>query len=177
MKDPSHSVKKETIPRLELLAALTLPRLMKSVHDSLDGVQKIDEIVCWVDSQIVLWRIKGKGRWYKQFVQNRVTYWRYCPTASNPADIASRGAKCSELSPNDRWWNGPAFLAERRDRWPADVTCTNLDFSVVGEIKEDEARLEVCNAFVVAAKRPEVRLASVIDCEKFSKSPRLFLAS
>ena len=67
----------------------------------------------------------------------------------------------------------PAFLAKRKDRWPADVTCTNLDFSVVGEIKEDEARLEVCNTFVVAAKRPEVRLASVIDCEKFSKLSKL----
>ena len=111
-------LKKETIPRLELLAALTLARLIKSVHDSLDGVQKIDEIVYWVDSQIVLWWIKGKGRRYKQFVQNLVTQirelfnekcWRYCPTDSNPADIASRGAKCSELSPNDLWWNARHF--------------------------------------------------------------------
>jgi hypothetical protein len=38
---------KQTIPRLELLAALTLAKLMKSVSDSLDGVLKIDEIICW----------------------------------------------------------------------------------------------------------------------------------
>ena len=54
-------LKKETIPRLELLAALTLANLMKSVSDSLDGVLEIDEIIRWVDFQIVLWWIKGKG--------------------------------------------------------------------------------------------------------------------
>ena len=62
---------------------------MKSVPDSLDSVLEIDEIICWVDSQIILWWIKGKGKQYKQFVHNRVTQirelfseegWRYGPT-------------------------------------------------------------------------------------------------
>jgi hypothetical protein len=86
-------LKKETIPRLELLAALTLAKLMKPVSDALDGVLNIAEIICWVYLQIVLWWINGKGKQYKQFVQNRVSQirelfgkrvlesWRYCPQA------------------------------------------------------------------------------------------------
>lgn len=65
-------LKRETIPRMELLGALTLTKLMKSIQSSLDGVLKIDDVVCWVDSQIVLWWIKGKGKQRKQFVRNRL---------------------------------------------------------------------------------------------------------
>lgn len=175
-------LKKETIPRLELLAALTLAKLMKSVSDSLDGVLEIDEIICWVDSQIVLWWIKGKGKQYKQFVHNRVTQirglfseesWRYCPTGSNPADIASRGAKCSELKSNKLGWNGPPFLQEERSRWPINVTCTSSGISELHEVKCEEKHAEVCNTFVVSAKCPDVKLSSVINCEKFSKLNKL----
>ena len=63
-------LKKETIPQIELLGALILAKLMKSVQSSLDGILKINDVVCWVDYQIVSWWIKGKGNHCKQFVQN-----------------------------------------------------------------------------------------------------------
>ena len=88
---------RETIPQMELLGALTLAKLM------------VDQ--------------GHKGKQYKQFVHNRLVQirdlfsgecWRYCPSASNPAEIASRGAKCPELKTNELWWNGLSFLVEER---------------------------------------------------------------
>ena len=175
-------LKGETIPRLELLGALTLAKLINSVCNSLDGVLKIDEIICWVDSQIVLWWIRGKGKQYKQFVHNRVTQirslvieecWRYCPTGSNPADIASRGAKCSDLKSNRLWWNGPPHLKEERDQWPTNITCDNSEVADMDEVKCEEKRSEPCNTLLVAQKRCPVKLSEVIECERFSKLTKL----
>jgi hypothetical protein len=155
---------------------------MKSVSDALDGVLKIDEIICWIDSQIVLWWINGKGKQYKQFVQNRVTQirelfgkecWRYCPSGLNPADIASRGANCSELKLSKLWWNGPPFLQKERSQWPANITAISSDISELEEVKCEEKNIQVCNTFLVAQKGPHVKLAEVIQCEGYSKLSKL----
>ena len=62
----------ETIPRLELLGALILARLINTVLAALDGTLKVDSVRCWLDSQIALWWIWGVSREFKQFIQNRV---------------------------------------------------------------------------------------------------------
>ena len=41
-----------------------------------------------------------------------ISEWHYVDTLSNPADIASRGAKVSDTSKVEMWLNGPAFLRE-----------------------------------------------------------------
>ena len=63
---------KQTIPRLELLAALILSRLVYRVRVALLPVIEVDEVFCWTDSMTTLHWIKGVGREYKQFVENRV---------------------------------------------------------------------------------------------------------
>ena len=120
-------LKGETIPRLELMAALLLSRLVSSTVEALKSIIQIDRIFCWLDSQIVLWWFFGVNKEFQQFVQNRVIEirklvtpdkWNYCPTDLNPADIASRGSKATELSDNQLWWTGPDFLKKSPAFWP-----------------------------------------------------------
>ena len=65
-------LKGETIPHLELMAALTLASLMTAVYEALSCTLKIVSVINWTDSQIVWWRINGESKQFKQFVQNRV---------------------------------------------------------------------------------------------------------
>ena len=117
----------DTIPRLELLGALVLARLIKSVLTAFERTLRVDSVFCWSDSQIALCRIWGVNREFKQFVQNRVveirglvktSHWDYCPSENNPADICSRGSLASKLVANQLWWNGPEFLLKGKDAWP-----------------------------------------------------------
>ena len=66
-------LKQETIPRLELMAALTLAQLITSVKNALQSCIEIEATYCWSDSQVVLFWIHGDSKVHKQFVQNRVS--------------------------------------------------------------------------------------------------------
>ena len=52
-------LKGETIPRLELMAALLLAQLITSVNNALKNSCQIKQLFCWSDSQIVLYWIYG----------------------------------------------------------------------------------------------------------------------
>ena len=97
-------IKPQTMPRLELLAAVlaVLPKFYTS------------QIVLWSDSQIVLSWISSSKPLRQQFIQHRVqlirditsqSTWRYCPTTSNPADLITRG-----LDAKQQCWKGPHGL-------------------------------------------------------------------
>ncbi len=62
----------QTIPRLELLSALLLARLMDTVISSLSAQLHLAEPVCYTDSKVALFWIVGSEKEWKQFVQNRV---------------------------------------------------------------------------------------------------------
>ena len=118
----------DTIPRLELIGALILARLICTILTAFEGTLNIDSVFCWLDSQIALWWIWGVNKEFKQFVQNRVVEIRglvkptqsdYCPTEFNPADICSRGSMASKLVANQMWWNGPEFLLKSSEFWPS----------------------------------------------------------
>ena len=110
-----------SIPRLELVAAHLLSRLMNHVKESLHNV-KIDEFHAWVDSTTVLYWLEDKGTW-AQFVRNRTKKikeynfitWHYVPTAENPSDLGSRGVAPEKL--NEFWFCGPSWLTSKID-WP-----------------------------------------------------------
>ena len=76
---------------------------------------------------IALWWINDIGNEFKPFIQNRVLQvrelipleaWRHVPSGQNPADVASRGCKASQLKAEQNWWEGPAFLKKEEEFWP-----------------------------------------------------------
>ena len=76
-------------------------------------------IVCYTDSKVALYWIRGNNGEWKQFVENCVIsvhllvpseHWRHCSGISNLADITSRGMLLSELSKCQLWLNGPDWL-------------------------------------------------------------------
>ena len=93
-------VKPVSIPRLELMAAHSLAKLVRYVLDALKTQRTIDKVYLWSDSKIVLgWISKPSSSW-KTFVKNRVqdihdsfssSVWGHCVGIENPADLHSRG--------------------------------------------------------------------------------------
>jgi hypothetical protein len=112
-----------SVPRLELMAAVLLTKLMKNVKTSMRA--KIDDVYFWSDSTSVLGQIRKSSRNFKTFVGNRVAYiqefsdvtkWNHVKSEENPADLVSRGAFPVELIENDLWWKGPPWLETLE--WP-----------------------------------------------------------
>ena len=88
---------------------------------------RLQDSVFWTDSASVLKYIKNETSRFRVFVANRVTeirkasqpsQWRYVETASNPADVASRGAKVDAFLKNATWVSGPRFLLQPESEWP-----------------------------------------------------------
>jgi hypothetical protein len=118
-----------TIPEAELMAAVIGTRVASSVLSAFQPLGISLSIFLWSDSQIVLYWIKKMGKIKCQFVHNRVDTirnfnenhnapWNYCPTASNPADLLSRGATHRQFQSSTTCLSGPAWLLIRSD-WPA----------------------------------------------------------
>ena len=63
-------IKKVSLPRLELLAAVVNARLLKFVVDTLP--MEVSSVVCWTDSMVALQWVKGQRSCWKPFVANRV---------------------------------------------------------------------------------------------------------
>jgi transposase InsO family protein len=114
-------LKRLTLPRLELLAAVTGSRLCKHIQQN-TGIRQIH---LWSDSQIVLsWLQTSKT--LQRFVRNRVTEihaltetrkWKYCPTKDNPADLLTRGISASQFKNSSLWFHGPTWISTP-DNWP-----------------------------------------------------------
>ena len=120
---------KQTIPRLEFMGNLILSRLVVSIMGCLCEEMDISASFCYTDSQISLAWIKGVGKEYKTFIQNRVleirsnveaSHWLYCNTENNPADLITR-VNLNNLD-NAIWLNWPNFYmiaitSKRLSRW------------------------------------------------------------
>ena len=117
-------LKKNSIPRLELLGALILSRLIKRVRDELVKVMSCEGVFCLTDAEIVLHWIKGEYKDYKQFVQNRVSEirrnttiesWYHVPGTENIADLPSRGCFTRQMNDSklrEKWVHGPQWMLE-----------------------------------------------------------------
>lgn len=121
-------IKKITLPRLELLAALIGSRLLHYFAEETDF--NIAQAVLWSDSRVTLGWIRSDPNRWKPFVSNRVneilshtapSQWRHCPGEDNPADFLSRGLPADMLGVTDTWWNGPSWLVEEPALWPQEV--------------------------------------------------------
>ena len=113
--------KQETIPRLELRAAELATCLRRTVLSHLKYLP--DKIAHWSDSIIVLYWLQNYAKRFQPFVQNRLqkirdstssNEWGWVPSASNPADLATRGMSPLKLQLklqlSTLWREGPPYL-------------------------------------------------------------------
>ena len=114
-----------SIPRLELAAAVVAVKLNCLIRSELE--YPIHDTIYWTDSTVVLQYIRNESRRFQTFVANRVgmihdgstpCQWRHVNTCANPADIASRGARGSEVHKMETWLHGPKFLWKEEEHWP-----------------------------------------------------------
>lgn len=119
-------IKRLTIPRLELSAALLLARLTKHVLSTLQLSHA--PTFLWTDSTTTLAWVTSEPTKWKEFVKNRVeaiqqnsptAQWKHISGNQNPADCASRGLSASQLISHQLWWSGPSWLADPPPLWPS----------------------------------------------------------
>ena len=153
-------LKRLSIPRLELGAAVLLTKLAKHVLDH--SRLPISQIHLWTDARVALTWIRSHPSRWKDFVGNRVALiqeliptaqWRHVPGADNPADCASRGLLTSQLIEHQLWWHGPSWLCMDESAWPSQANS-------IEEQNLPEARAKVT---LTAAKSNSHMLWNLID--------------
>ena len=167
-------IKEVTIPRLELLSALLLARLMSTTRNALEPDIQINQLTCFTDSKVALYWIIVENKEWKQFVQNRVTEirslvpaesWRHCPGIQNPADIPSRGVSATELQGKmDLWLHGPQCLEGCTE--PEKQVLETFPRECLMEMKSKDR--EKVTFSMVNSNRP-----TVVPCEDYSTLQRL----
>ena len=124
----------------------------------------------WSDSQIVLAWIKSSKPLQQQFIQTRVakikdktssSHWEYCPTASNPADLLTRGMDSRTfLSKTTSWFKGPSWLLKEKTEWP------ELQHTKIQEQEHEETE-SAQTIFYLATTAKSSNLLNVIDIVKY----------
>ena len=126
-------LKPVSVPRLELTAAVLTAKISQFVIRECDF--KFSRVFLWTDSTVVLRYINNTSARFKTFVANRleiihsltnVNDWHFVPTASNPADLASRGVWPDKCQSADIWFHGPVFLRNIAvDCQGSQISCRN----------------------------------------------------
>ena len=161
----------QTIPRLELIGALLLARLMNTIKLNLQEEIVLQQPVCYTDSKVALYWIYGLDREWKPFIQNRAeeiraiippSGWRHCPGRKNPADAPSRGITLSELASDSRWFNGPTWLMEQSE--PGSDQVMVMPEECAKELRAHERR-QVFSLLVSES----VKMTNVIDINRYGR--------
>lgn len=171
-------LKETTIPRMELLGAITACRLAKYTQEALKGIITLQKQFIWIDSQIVLHWIDSDKK-LPVFVKNRIdemkTFpgeFRYVNTKDNPADLLTRGISAQELKESKLWWSGPRWLQTDELPQQPKVLLTEekvtLLFQQTGEaeIDADEIPIEVKTS-------PEANIMNIMDIKRYSSYTKL----
>lgn len=148
-----------SIPRVELLAAVLLSKLMKLLVDTYSTRVKIDKVFCLSDSKVVLDWIRSPSYRWNQFVANRVAKiqenvsvesFHHIAGTENVSDCVSRSMLPSQLVDYTVWTTGPEWMKLPVTEWPLDVDTSS--------ISEDIDREEKKSAFVTVHPEPSVLL-------------------
>ena len=131
-------VKMQTLPRLELSAALlgaNISPYLKNIPEFLNNNCKI---TLWSDSQIVLSWLSSKKK-LQPYIQNRINKineltsshkWKFCPTSGNPADLLTRGLTTKQFNDNKQFWfHGPYWLAKPEQGWPEKLLLSECEIN------------------------------------------------
>ena len=165
-----------TVPRLELLSAFLLSKLVVFIHSSLHPQMAPLNVRCYTDSQVALYWIRGKDKEWKPFIQNRVReirrnvhpdLWNHCPGKTNPADLPSRGLNILELSVSQFWRAGPEWLSLDTPI-PSNNESTPMPELCLPELKTNS---KLAHSLLATERKPTV--GDVMSCEDFSSFQRL----
>lgn len=124
-------VKRVTIPRLELMAALIGAELAQFVRTTFHMPNV--EATFWTDSTIVIHWLRRDPNVCKPFIANRIVairdasengIWRHVQGTDNPADLLTRGIGAEQLANASLWWLGPSWLADSISAWPISCVTT-----------------------------------------------------
>ena len=138
-------MKPKSLPTLELLSVYLCTICLSSLLESYCNV-KFSNIVIAVDAQVVLsWLLSDEIKSKNQFVKNRLKdiqriltelkdkfsvdiNFKYVPSASNPADLITRGLTFDKFREDIETWNsGPAWLTSP-ESWPvSDLNCLSKE--------------------------------------------------
>ena len=167
----------QTMPRLELLGAVILSRLISSISASLPSPVSI---FCWTDSMAVLHWIRVNKPW-KQYISHRVAeirhltkadHWQHRPGDVNPADIPSRGASGDTLAASKLWWKGLDFLKLPEGQWPrADVFPTSV--ITEAEVVKNPGAITHVLVNTADSNSHQIRLNNIIKCTRYSSLNKL----
>lgn len=172
-------LKLQTIPRLELLSALLLARLMSSISQALESELMLSRLQCFSDSTVALFWIKGVEKSWKPFVHNRILEirrlvppecWAHCSGLTNPADIPSRGHTPRQLADSQLWREGPEWL---KTDDPSRFAEIQMPEECRSEMKIHKA--EVVHGLLSAVEPPGI--GAVMKCENFSSFHRLVVVT
>ena len=167
---------KVTIPRLELLSALILARLIRAVDDALSPIFSTRIVRCWTDSITAMYWIKGQEREWKLFVENRVQeirklvqqdLWDHCSGADNPADIPTRNTGIVNFMNKGHWLQGPEWLSMDEEHWPKRNLPKEPSIDCIKEMKPTTA------VNMLVQSENHYQISKVIDCNRFSSYTRL----
>ncbi|XP_037292204.1 uncharacterized protein LOC119188589 [Manduca sexta] len=159
-------LKLTSIPRLELQAAVLGARMAASVTQ--EHSRQPESTTYWTDSKTTLCWIRTGARSYKPYVAHRIAaieeysqanQWRWVPTRYNVADDATRDVP-DNFTREHRWFNGPEFLRDPPELWPAEETQLSTDtgeerVNTVTERREKH-RISAATGVSAATKNPPI---------------------
>ncbi|MCO5761852.1 MAG: hypothetical protein NHG36_10120 [Chromatiaceae bacterium] len=163
--------KPPTTPKAELQALLIAVRMAGHALTEFEGYLQIQRLVFWVDSAAVWFWVRNDQKEYQQFVHNRLeeimTFLkqhaelrptvRWLGTASNPADLISRGCEAEEMVKGFQFWTqGPDFLRAKEDQWPKQLP---------GAVKAEDLELKKNQVF---KEEQECFAGLSIACDEFA---------
>ena len=155
------------VPRLDLMGSVLLSKLVVSVKLSVEKMLKVTKVVCYSDSQIMLWWLKLIRKDWKLWIENRVQIvqknvapenWFYVPTDKFHADLATRLKSPVCLKGCLLGWQGPGFLQSK------EVVIPSQQF-LEPDILPEQKSAVMC---LVAKCKDVVGVGEVIDCCRFS---------
>lgn len=169
------------IPRLELLSALLLAKLMNNIHSALSPRVSLGDPVCYSDSKVALYWIYGCEQEWKQFVENRTnsirglippSHWRHCAGVENPADLPSRCMSFASLKGNPLWLHGPDWLHSQD--WQAHPDDPNITTILAPDECKSEMKRKSAVHSLITIQECSTQVSNIIDVRAYSSTYRLY---
>ena len=174
-------LKRQTIPRLELLLGLILARLLSTVRGALGSQVLINTVHLWLDSSAVVYWIKGELEWKQNRVNEILSLtdkgiWNHCAGTETPADLGSRGESAiCKLKTNDFWWKGPPRVSKPESLWSRNQDSCNEEppKECFEELKKSTTSDQTDEAAFLTIS-DEIDLGAVAKRADFSRCERPF---